>query len=99
VRRVLVAYSVSAAVSLLGLVAVLSPYLAANDAPLSGRTGLTLIVAAAASFFMFLRLTQSSGVRFWFRVLNGVVASMILPLLLVSAPLLTCIFVTHGACS
>ena len=98
-KKLVVAYAVSVAVSLLGLVAVMSPYLAANGAPLSGKTGLSLLVAATISFWIFWKATKNAEARIHVRILHGIVASAVVPPLIVFSPLLVCIFVTHGACS
>lgn len=97
--RLFVAYAVSVVVSLLGILAVMSSLLVANDAPLSGQTGLALSVAATASFLIFLILVRGAVSSMQARILHGLLASVVLPPLIAFSPLLLCIFVTHGTCS
>ena len=72
--KLLVAYAVSITVSLLGLVAVMSPHLAANGAPLSGITGLTLAVVVISSFWIFWRITRNLSSSIHVRLFHGLEA-------------------------
>lgn len=98
-KRLVVAYFSSIAVSLLALAAVMSPALSANDALLSGKTGIVVGAGWLASFALFWVVTLGTSFAVVSRVLNAIVASAVLPVIIVFAPLLFCIFVSHGTCS
>lgn len=98
-KRLIVAYTASAAISVLVLVAAMTPSLSANDALLSDKTDFVVGAGWLASLTLFLILTAKTSFTALSRALNAVIASALLPLSIVFAPLLFCIFVSHGTCS
>lgn len=98
-KRLLVAYVGAIAVALLGIASVTSSVLAANEAVLSGGTGLVIGISVIGSFAFFWFLTAGTNWGVWARIANGLLASTVMPLVIAFSPLLVCVFVTHGTCS
>jgi hypothetical protein len=98
-RRLITAYIVSVLTSLLGLAAVMSPYLAANGRLLSGMTKMSLTITLILSLALFWALANKQISNHLIFVLHGITAAVLLPGLIIFSPLLFCIFIGHGACS
>jgi hypothetical protein len=97
VTALLIRYAASIAFSLLGVAAATSP-LAAGSGPLVGYEAPTIALACVFSLLLFMYLSRGERSRFAVFA-QGLLAAVVLPGAVLVAPLLICIFITHGTCS